>query len=311
MSVGEIQNTSSTSHKKSSLSISNKQTILGYIFISPFIAGFLFLFIGPSLFSGWLSFHEWNLIRPATFVGLANYQTALSDPILLQSLKVTSIYTLLQVPLGLVLGFLLAMLMNAKVRGIRFFRTIYYLPSIVPAVANAVLWAWIFNPEFGMLNAILRFVGLPRINWLLDERFALPSIILMGLWGVGGGMIIYLAGLQGIPDVYYEAAEIDGAGNLAKFRHITIPLMSPILFFNLIMGIINSFQVFTAGYLLTDGGPKNSTLFYVLYLYRVGFSYFKMGYAAVLGWLLFFIILVLTLLVFKYIGKNVYYEEAK
>jgi multiple sugar transport system permease protein len=215
------------------------------------------------------------------------------------------------VPVGLVLGFMLALLMNTKVRGIRIFRTIYYLPSIVPAVANAVLWAWMFNSEFGLLNVLLGAVGIPKISWLIDVRFALPAIILMGFWGVGGGMIIYLAGLQGIPEVYYEAAEMDGAGRWAQLWNVTIPLMGPVLFFNLIIGIIGSFQVFTAGYLLTDGGPQNSTLFYVLYLYRVGFRNLEMGYAASLGWLLFFIILVLTLFVFRYIGKNVYYEEAK
>ena len=230
---------------------------------------------------------------------------------LLQSIKVTAIYSFVSVPVGLALGFMLAMLMNTKVRGIRAFRTIYYLPSIVPSVANAVLWAWIFNSEFGLLNVVLRFLGIPKINWLIDTHYALPALILMGFWGVGGGMVIYLAGLQGIPEVYYEAAEIDGAGRLSQLWNITIPLMSPVLFFNLIMGIIGSFQVFTAGFLMTDGGPQNSTMFYVLYLYRVGFRNLEMGYAAALGWLLFFIILLLTLVVFRYIGRNVYYEEAK
>ncbi|HCE17754.1 MAG TPA: ABC transporter permease [Anaerolinea thermolimosa] len=285
--------------------------MIGYIFISPFILGFFFWFLGPTVFSGWLSMTDWNLISPPKFVGLQNFQRLFNDKLLLQSLKVTSIYTFVSVPLGLVLGFLLALLMNTRVRGIRAFRTIYYMPSIVPAVANAVLWAWIFNTEYGLLNAVLRALGFAKISWLIDTRFALPAIILMGLWGVGGGMVIYLAGLQGIPEVYYEAAEIDGAGRWQRMIHITIPLMSPVLFFNLIMGIIGSFQVFTAGYLLTDGGPQNSTLFYVLYLYRVGFRNLEMGYAATLGWLLFFIILVLTLIVFRYIGRNVYYEEAK
>ncbi len=288
-----------------------KRTIIGYIFIAPFILGFLFWFLGPTVFSGWLSMTKWNLIVEPKFIGLGNFVKLFSDKLLLQSIKVTMIYSFVSVPIGLVLGFMLALLMNTRVRGIRMFRTIYYLPSIVPAVANAVLWAWIFNSEFGLLNVILRSVGFPKIAWLIDTRFALPAIILMGFWGVGGGMIIYLAGLQGIPEVYYEAAEIDGAGRWSQLWNVTIPLMGPVLFFNLIMGIIGSFQVFTAGYLLTDGGPQNSTLFYVLYLYRVGFRNLEMGYAAALGWLLFFIILVLTLLIFRYIGKNIYYEEAK
>jgi multiple sugar transport system permease protein len=293
------------------LSLSAKRTIIGYIFISPFILGFLFFFIGPTIFSAWLSMTEWNLITPPKFVGLQNFLHMFDDKLLAQSIRVTMIYSLVSVPVALVLGFMLALLMNTKVRGIRIFRTLYYLPSIVPAVANAVLWAWIFNSEFGLLNVILRAMGMPKINWLIDVNYALPAIILMGFWGVGGGMIIYLAGLQGIPEVYYEAAEIDGAGRWGQLWNVTIPLMGPVLFFNLIIGIIASFQVFTAGYLLTDGGPQNSTLFYVLYLYRVGFRNLEMGYAASLGWLLFFIILLMTLFVFKYIGKNVYYEEGK
>jgi multiple sugar transport system permease protein len=293
------------------LSLGAKRTIIGYIFIAPFILGFLIWFLGPTVFSGWLSMTEWNLLSPPKFIGLANFQHMFSDKLLGTALRVTVVYSFISVPLGLVLGFILALLMNTKVRGIRLFRTIYYLPSIVPAVANAVLWAWMFNTDFGLLNVLLRAVGLPKISWLIDTRFALPAIILMGLWGVGGGMVIYLAGLQGIPAVYYEAAEIDGAGRLQQLFNITIPLMSPVLFFNLIMGIIGSFQVFTAGYLLTNGGPENTTMFYVLYLYRNAFSYLQMGYAAALGWLLFFIILALTLIVFRYLGKSVYYEEAR
>jgi multiple sugar transport system permease protein len=311
MEIAESQPVDQTIHKRPLLTMAVKRTIIGYIFISPFILGFICWFLGPTVYSAWLSLTEWNLISPAKFVGLSNFTHMFEDKLLGQALKVTITYTLVSVPLGLVLGFLLALLMNTKVRGIRLFRTIYYLPSIVPAVANAVLWAWMFNTEYGLLNTILRAAGIGKIAWLIDTRYALPAIILMGLWGVGGGMIIYLAGLQGIPQVYYEAAEIDGADRIQQLFNITIPLMSPVLFFNLIMGIIGSFQVFTAGYLLTNGGPENTTLFFVLYLYRNAFQFLNMGYAAALGWLLFFIILGLTLIVFRYIGKNVYYEEAR
>lgn len=311
MQLSQSQSQAEIIPQKPKLSLQAKRTIIGYIFIGPFILGFLFWFLTPTAVSAWLSTTEWNLITPPKFIGLENFAKFFSDKLLLQSIKVTAIYSFISVPVGLVLGFLLALLMNTKVRGIRVFRTIYYLPSIVPAVANAVLWAWMFNSEFGLLNVILGVFGIPKIKWLLDVNFALPAIILMGFWGVGGGMIIYLAGLQGIPEVYYEAAEIDGAGRLSQLWTITIPLMGPVLFFNLIMGIIGSFQVFTAGYLLTDGGPQNSTMFYVLYLYRVGFRNLEMGYAAAMGWLLFFIILILTLFVFRYIGRNVYYEEGK
>ncbi len=311
MQMAQAQPQSGTGPKRRHLSITAKRTILGYTFIMPFILGFILWFLAPTLVSAWLSITDWNLISAPKIVGLENFKSLFSDKLLAQSIKVTLIYSFVSVPVGLVLGFMLALLMNTKVRGIRLFRTIYYLPSIVPAVANAVLWAWIFNSEFGLLNVILRAVGIPKVNWLIDTHTALPAIILMGFWGVGGSMIIYLAGLQGIPEVYYEAAEIDGAGRWSQMWNITIPLMSPVLFFNLIMGIIGSFQVFTVGYLLTDGGPQNTTLFYVLYLYRVGFRNLEMGYAAALGWLLFFIILVLTMIVFRYIGKNVHYEEGK
>ncbi len=287
-----------------------RRTVVGYIFIAPFMLGFLFWFLIPALTAVWLLFQDWNMISPARFVGLANVRRMFEDKLFWQALKVTSNYTVISVPLSLVMGFLLALLMNSKVKGITVFRTIYYLPSIVPAVANSVLWAWILNSEFGLLNALIRSIGFAKIRWLQEPRWALPALILMSLWGLGGGMVIYLAGLQGIPQVFYEAAEIDGAGRWSRLRHVTIPLMSPVIFFNLVMGIIGTFQIFTAGYLITNGGPQNATLFYVLYLYRNAFEYLSMGYAATLAWALFFIIMALTLLVFKGLGSQVYYEEA-
>ena len=289
--------------------MAGRRTLTGYIFITPFILGVLLWFLVPALTAFWLVFNEWNLISSPSFVGLKNIWDLFDDPLLLQSLKVTVIYTVVSVPVGLVLSFILALLINNPIRGISIFRTIYYLPSIVPAVANAVLWAWILNTEFGLLNVMLRWVGLSKVKWLQDPEWALPALILMSLWGLGGSMIIYLAGLQGIPQVFYEAAEIDGAGRWMKLRYVTIPLLSPVIFFNLVIGIINSFQVFTAGFLITDGGPQNSTLFYVLYLYRTGFEFLEMGYAAALSWLLFFIILFFTLFIFKSLGSTIHYED--
>jgi multiple sugar transport system permease protein len=210
----------------------------------------------------------------------------------------------------MVLAFALALLMNTEVRGIATFRTLYYLPSVIPAAANAMLWAWFLNSDFGLLNALLQAIGLPKVLWLQKPEWALPALMLMSLWGLGGGMVIFLAGLQGIPNEFYEAAEIDGAGAWAKLRHVTIPLMSPVIFFNLVMSIIGSFQVFTAAYLITNGGPQNATLFYVLFLWRNAFQYLEMGYAAALAWVLFFIIMGLTVLVFRGIGSRVYYELA-
>jgi multiple sugar transport system permease protein len=286
-----------------------RQNLLGYLFVSPFILGVLLWFIIPALTAVWLTFYDWNLIRDPIFIGFKNFTHVVKDPLFYQSLKVTAIYTLVSVPLGLVLSFLVALLLNTKIRGMAFYRTIFYLPSIVPAVANAVLWTFIFNTDFGLLNGGLAVLGINKVSWLQDTQWALPSLILMSLWGIGGGMVIYLAGLQGVPQQLYEAAEIDGAGSWAKLINVTLPLMSPVIFFNLIMGIIGSFQVFTAGFLVTAGGPQNSTLFYVLYTYRTAISYFDMGYAAVLAWILFFIILGLTALVFRYAGRMVYYEH--
>ncbi len=289
--------------------LAGRRALIGYIMISPFILGFIFWSLLPAGTAAWLAFQEWNLIRAPRFVGLANFERLFHDKLFWQALKVTAIYSLVSVPLRLVVGFLVALLLNVKIKGISFFRTIFYMPSIVPAVANAVLWAWVLNSEFGLLNAGLSLLGIHKIRWLQEPELALPALIIMSLWGLGGSMVIYLAGLQGIPDVYYEAAELDGAGSWAKLWHITIPLMSPVIFFNLIMGIIASFQVFTAGYLITNGGPQNATLFYVLYMYNSAFRQLKMGYASAMAWILFLIIMVLTLITFKWFGKQVYYEE--
>ncbi|MCK6579848.1 MAG: sugar ABC transporter permease [Anaerolineae bacterium] len=291
------------------LPLARRRTITGYIFISPFMLGVLFWVVIPVLVNLYLTFHSWNLMSPPRFVGLANIETLFKDPILPYALKATFLYTVMSVPLGLALGFFLANLINTNIRGIAVFRTVFYLPSIVPAVANALLWAWMFNTEFGLINSFIRALGGSKIAWLQDPAWAMPAFVILSLWGSGASMIIFLAGLQGIPDIYYEAAEIDGAGRWAKMRHITLPMMSPIFFFNLVIGFINSFQVFVIGYLITDGGPQNSTLFLVLYIYRSAFQNLKMGYAAALSWLLFGILLVLSLIIFRYLGKRVYYEN--
>ncbi|MFM7174800.1 MAG: carbohydrate ABC transporter permease [Caldilinea sp.] len=290
--------------------LAGRRTLTGYIFISPFILGFLLWFLVPAGVALWLTVHDWNLIAPPKYVGAKHLFSMWEDDRFWTSLSVTTTYTLVSVPVGLVLGFGLALLLNTKIRGISVFRTIYYLPSIVPAVANAVLWAWIFNTEYGLANVALRALGLPKIAWLQQPEWALPALILVALWGFGSGMVIYLAGLQGVPDVFYEAAEIDGAGRLARLRHITIPLVSPVIFFNLIIGIIGSFQVFTIARLVTNGGPQNATLVYVLYMYQNAFQNLKMGYAAALAWVLFLVVVGLTLFVFKYVGSRVHYEDA-
>jgi multiple sugar transport system permease protein len=220
------------------LSLARRRNMTGYIFISPFILGFLIWFLIPALVAVFLTVHEWNLITAPEYVGLDNIERLLSDPLLPQSLKATFIYTAVSVPIGLLLSFLLALLVNNNLPGISIFRTVFYLPSIIPAVANAALWAWIFNTEFGLMNVLVRGMGGSKIPWLQDPAWAQPALIIMSLWGIGGSMIIFLAGLQGIPDIYYEAAEIDGAGRWTRLWHITLPLMSPIIFFNLVIGFI-------------------------------------------------------------------------
>jgi multiple sugar transport system permease protein len=291
--------------------LAQREALFGWLFVGPAVLGFLLWVGGPMIYSAWLSLNDWDMIRPARFVGLDNFVRMFNDPLFYKSLGVTLVYTVFHVPLTLILAFAVAMLLNSKVRGIAFFRTLYYLPNIVPAVANAVLWVWIFNSEFGLVNMVLRSLGIPKVLWLQNPQTALPALILMSLWTMGGVMIIFLAGLNGIPEELYEAARIDGAGGWASFRFITIPMMTPIIFFNLILQIINSFQVFTAGFLITAGGPNYATTFYVLYLFDNAFTYFDMGYASALAWVLFFIILGLSLITFRSGNRWVQYADGE
>ncbi len=282
----------------------------GLIFTSPFIIGVLFLWVGPMLYSIFLITQKWNMLKPPEFVGLGNFERMVNDPLVSTSLLNTTYYTALSVPLQLLVAFSLALMLNQHIRGLGFYRSIYYLPSITPAVAFAVVWIQILNPEFGVLNAILSWFGIGPVKWLFDPTFAKPAFILMSLWLVGPQMIIFLAGLQGVPKELMEAAEIDGANTWQRFKSVTWPFVSPITFFNLVIGIIGSFQVFTAAFIMTDGGPQNSTLFLVLYLYRNAFEFFRMGYAASLAWALFLIIMVFTAIQFRFANRWVYYEGA-
>lgn len=285
-----------------------REAIAFHVFAAPWILGFLAFTAYPTLASLFLSFTHYEVIRPAEWIGLGNYLQAAQDPLLLQSLKVTAVYAIGSVSLGVTFAFLLALLMNQRVPGIAFYRTLYYLPSTISGVPVALLWLWIFNPTFGILNGLLGLVGIQGPQWLFSTTWVIPAFIIMSLWGVGGAMIIYLAGLQGIPQHLYEAAELDGADVLVKFRMVTIPMVSPVIFFNLILSIIGSFQTFTAAYVMTDGGPANGSLFYALYLYRNAFQFFNMGYASALAWLLLVIILILSLVVIQSSPYWVYYE---
>lgn len=279
-----------------------------YLFIAPWLIGFLVFTAGPMIASLVISFMRWDLLTAPQFIGLGNWARMFSDELFWQSLKVTGIYTALNVPLSLIAAFALALLMNTNARGIAFFRTLFYLPSLVSGVAVALLWTWLLNPRFGLINWLLGLVGIAGPGWIFSEAWVLPSFVLMNLWGVGGGMIIYLAGLQGIPTELYEAAELDGAGWWHRLLNITIPMVSPVILFNLIIGIINSFQVFTQAYVMTQGGPGNASLFYVLYLYRNAFQYFDMGYASALAWVLFAITAFFAFLVFRSSRDRVFYQ---
>ncbi len=291
------------------LSLARREALTFYLLISPWLLGLLLFVLGPMIASLFISFTRWDLLSPARFVGLQNYQKMLTrDPLFWQSLKVTAIYTVVYVPLELAGGLVLALLMNQKLRFRGVFRTIYYLPSVLPGVAFVVLWMWILNPDVGLINTLLSYVGIDGPRWLADPQWALPALLMMSLWGLGRSMVIYLASLQGIPQHLYEAAAIDGANTWQAFWKITLPMLTPTVFFNLVLSVISTFQTFTSAFVATDGGPLDSTLFYVLYLFRQAFQFFNMGYASALAWVLFLIILVLTLLIVRSADRWVYYE---
>jgi multiple sugar transport system permease protein len=215
----------------------------------------------------------------------------------------------MSVPLGIVLALGLALLLNQRIRGVRVFRTIFYLPVILPAVATSIVWLWLFNPNFGILNMGLAILHIPKQSWIFDEQLAVPSLLLMSLWSSGGGaMLIFLAGLQGVPRDLLDAAAVDGAGWWTRLRHVTIPLVSPVILFNALTGFIGTFQIFAQGYLMTNGGPNNATLFYVLFLYKRAFQEGQMGYAAAMGWVAFLILIAITFVIFRLSAARVYYE---
>lgn len=280
-----------------------------YLYISPWIIGFVLFGAGPIIGAFVLSFTEWSLLAPPKWVGFGNFKAMFADAFARIALVNTIYYGLGSVTLGVVVSFLLALLLNQKVHAQALFRTIFYLPSVVSGIAVALLWINIFNPDFGLLNQFLRNIGVQNPpGWLVSPQWAMPALIMMSVWGAGGSMVIYLAGLQSIPEHLYEAASIDGAGVWSKFWNITVPMMSPVIFFNLIVGFISSLQSFVQIYVMTDGGPANATLVYGLYIYRNAFRFFKMGYASALSWVLFVVIIAITIGQFVLARRWVYYE---
>jgi multiple sugar transport system permease protein len=310
----------------SKMSAAARDNLTGYAFISPWIVGFVFLMGGPILFSLYLAFTEWNGIGgldAIRWVGLDNFKQMSSDARFAKSVYNTFVYTASSVPITMTGSILIALLMNQKLKSIAFFRTIFYLPSVTAGVASAFLWFYIFQPQYGLLNYSIEhisnflnflFGSIVPIHfngpeWLVSPNWVKTAYVIMSLWGIGGGMIIYLAGLQGIPEQLYEAADIDGASRFQQFLNVTLPMLSPVIFFNLILSVVGSFQVFTQAYLLSGGtgSPADAALFFVLYIYQTGFNFNHFGYASALAWVLFLIILIATLIQFKFSGW-VYYE---
>jgi multiple sugar transport system permease protein len=272
---------------------------VGLVFIAPWLLAFVLFEAVPIASAVYHSFTDWTATGRATrWLGLANYDEMLTrDPLFWKSVSNTVYFIGVSVPLGIILAFVLALMLNARIGGTTFYRTVYYLPSVVPTVAAVIVWVFIFETRRGILNYALELLGLPAIQWLSDPAWAMPALIIMSLWGVGGTMVIFLAGLQGIPLELYEAAQVDGANAWQRQFAITIPLMTPVIFFTLVLNLVGAFQAFNNAFILTNGGPNNATRLYMLHLYNNAFSYFRMGYAAALAVLLFVVVFSVTLLV--------------
>jgi multiple sugar transport system permease protein len=295
------------------LSLARREALWAYAFIAPWTIGFIIFTIGPMLASLFFSFTDYNIIDAPRWIGITNYVNLFQDDLFWHSLGVTFKFAVIALPLGLVFSYLIAVLLNQKITGINIWRTIYFLPSVIAGVAVALLWARIFDPRFGILNPFLERFGIKGPGWFSDPHWAISALVIMSLWSVGGNVIIYLAGLQGVPTDLYDAAKVDGATAWQRFRYVTLPMTTPVIFYNLVLGLIGTFQYFTEVYVITSasgtlGGPARSTLFYNLYLYQNAFKYFHMGYASTMAWVLFIIVLGLTLLIFRSSDIWVYYE---
>ena len=283
--------------------------LMGLAFASPWLIGFVLFIAYPIAASLYYSFTEFTGLDITAFVGFGNYIDMIAkDELFHKSLYNTLYYLSLAVPLGLVVGLALALLLNLRIKEVSFYRTCVYIPNIVPAFASSFIWLWMLNPEFGLVNLVLEQFGIWGPGWISDTRWSKASIVLMAQWGAGGSAMIFLASLQDVPRSLYEVADLDGASWWTKFRFITLPMISPVILFHVIMALFGAFQVFTPAYIMTAGGPANSTLFYVLYLYRNAFNYGKMGYASAMAWLLFILALITTLIVLRTSARFVYYS---
>ena len=281
----------------------------GYLFIFPAIIGLSIFIVAPMIFSLIVSFTDWDMVSSFHWISFQNYSNILTEDInFWNSIKVTFFYAILQVPCVQIFAFLLANLLNSKIKGLSFFRTVFYIPSIFPFIAVAILWMFIYNPDFGLLNQLLGIFHIPPQDWLVSKSLVLPSLVFMSMWMSGGAMIIYLAALQGVPNHLYEAVEMDGGGRIRKFWHVTVPMLSPIIFFNSLMGLIGVMQTFNEAYVMTNGGPDKQTYFYLFMIYREAFTNGNMGYASALAWILFIILAGLSITIFKFSRNFVHYE---
>jgi multiple sugar transport system permease protein len=280
----------------------------GFLFASPWLVGFCVFLAYPLLASMYYSFCDYSVLKSPVWIGLDNYRELWADELFWTALKNTFLFAALTLPASLATALILAMLLNAKAKGMTIYRTIFFIPSLVPQVSLAVLWLWVLNGEHGVLNSVLAKIGITGPNWLGDPLWSKPSMVVMSVWGVGNAVLIYLAGLQDVPQQLMEAAELDGANGWQKTRNVTLPMISPVILFNGIMGIIGTLQVFTVPFIMfPNGTPARSTYFYAMYLFDNAFKYQKMGYASAMGWIMFVIILVLTLVSLRMSEKHVHY----
>lgn len=290
------------------MTLRRKEAWMGVLFASPWIVGFCGFMLYPVLASMYFSFCDYSVLRKPIWIGADNYSELLSDKLFWVALKNTFLYAVMALPLSALAALGLALLLNTKIRGLTVYRTIFFLPSLVPLVSLAVLWLWMFNGQTGLVNVALGSIGISGPNWLGDPTWSKPALVLMAMWGVGHAMVIYLAGLQSVPVSLFEAAQLDGAGAWKKTRHITLPMISPVIMFNVIMGMIGTLQVFTVPYVMfPSGAPARSTYFYTMYLYDNAFRFLRMGYASAMGWLMFLIIFALTLISLKLMERRVHY----
>lgn len=283
--------------------------LMGILFALPWILGFLIFLAYPLIASFYYSFTSFSVLKAPIWIGLDNYKELIGDTVFRQAMGNTFLFSLASVPLATIMAIVLAMLLNTKVKGMSFYRTFFYIPSLVPMVALAVLWLWVFNGEYGLLNEALKAIGIEGKPWLSDPELTKWTLVIISIWGNGNAMVIYLAGLQDVPQSLYEAAEIDGAKFWRKTQHVTIPMISPVILFNVVMAIIGALQTFALPYVMFPGGqPARSAYFFAMYLYDNAFLYQRMGYASAMGWIMFVVTLAITLITMKFANRHVHYE---